>query len=281
MRKAIIILLVVFGFLTDHVMADERQNGNGTVGVRVHILNSPRQKAATRIRVLLPDNFDDNKRYRVLYLLPVEAGAATGYGDGMDEAQRRDLHNRFDVICVAPDFADLPWYADHPTDMKIQQEAYFIKEVLPTVDQNYPVLDGRKGRLLVGFSKSGWGAFSLLLRHPNLFEKAGAWDAPLMKDAPNQFGMGPIFGTQKNFDGYHLTELLKDATEKLGEDPRLIHVGYGNFHDHHREFEELLTGEKIPHVYRDGPQRKHTWGSGWLEQVVDLMLADDDASGDG
>ena len=50
-------------------------------------------------------------------------------------------------------------------------------------------------RLLLGFSKSGWGAFSLLLRYPERFGKAAAWDAPLMQERPDRFGMGEILGT--------------------------------------------------------------------------------------
>ena len=125
----------------------------------------------------------------------------------------------------------------------------------------------------MGFSKSGWGAFSALLRHPSLFDKAGAWDAPLTKAAPDEFGMGPIFGTQDNFEHYKLTTLVKKAKGELGEEPRLIHVGFGNFQEHHRAFEKLLETIQLPHIYRDGPKRKHNWGSGWLEQVVALMLA--------
>ena len=32
-----------------------------------------------------------------------------------------------------------------------------------------------RGRMLVGYSKSGWGAFTLLLRHPGVFSRAAAY----------------------------------------------------------------------------------------------------------
>ena len=31
---------------------------------------------------------------------------------------------------------------------------------------------------------------------------------------------------------------------------------------------------KIPHAYRDGPQRKHDWHSGWLPEAVHFLAAD-------
>ena len=73
--------------------------------------------------------------------------------------------------------------------MSLHQEKYLLEDVLPLVEGSYPVETGPDGRLLVGFSKSGWGAWSLLLRHPGVFGKAAAWDAPLMQDAPDRFGM--------------------------------------------------------------------------------------------
>ena len=102
----------------------------------------------------------------------------------------------------------MPWYADHPSDPEVRQESYFLKVVVPFVEQRVPGPADRDGRLLVGFSKSGWGAYSLLLRHPDHFGKAAAWDAPLMEQRPARFGMGPIFGTQENFEQYRITTLL-------------------------------------------------------------------------
>lgn len=241
-------------------------------GVRSHAVRSLRQRAATEIRVLLPEDFDRGKRYPVLYILPVEAARETRYGDGLVEAQRLGLHNRFQLICVAPTFADLPWYADHPTDEQLQQESYLLRDVIPFVDANYPVTPGPQGRLLVGFSKSGWGAFSLLLRHPDIFGKAAAWDAPLNMQAPDKYGMGPIFGTQANFEHYQITRLLAERANDLRAESRLFHLGYDNFREHHAAIESILLEQHIAHVYRDGPKRKHVWESGWLQEAVELLV---------
>ena len=157
-------------------------------------------------------------RCPVVYVLPVEAGNAHHYGDGLLEIQKRDLHRRFSAIFVAPTFAQLPWYADHPSDPEIRQESYFLKVVVPFIEQRYPARADRDGRLLVGFSKSGWGAYSLLLRHPDHFGKAAAWDAPLMEPRPARFGMGPIFGTQENFEQYQITTLARSPGPRPARD---------------------------------------------------------------
>jgi enterochelin esterase-like enzyme len=241
-------------------------------GFLVHSVRSSFQAGTVKICVLLPDNLDSSKKYPVLYVLPVEARDDNRYGDGLLEAKRTDLHNKHQLICVAPTFSHLPWYADHPTDKGIQQDAYFVKVVVPFIDRSYAALAERKGRLLVGFSKSGWGAWTLLLQHPEVFQKAAAWDAPLMKAAPNQFGMGPIFGTQENFQKYEVTRLLAQRADVLRKTDRLVLTGYGGFREHHQQAHQLLEKLGIGHQYRDGPQLKHHWNSGWLEEAVDLLV---------
>lgn len=274
MQIPIVVLLLLFA-------ADATQVSDAVVdehGFRVHRVTSEFQSGATLIRVLLPEKLEPDERMRVLYLLPVEANTEHRYGDGLLEAKKLDLANKHRLICVAPTFSHLPWYADHPTDKTIRQETYFVKVVVPTIERLYPAVAERDGRLLAGFSKSGYGAWSLLLRHPDHFARAAAWDAPLMKTAPDQFGMGPIYGTSENFSSYRLDNLLRDRAvalrPKAGEQStvRLIHLGYGNFRDHHQRAEAMLNELQIPHGYADSPKLEHTWHSGWLEEAAKRLL---------
>lgn len=281
---AIVLGLGVLSTHTPAAFSHEASQADATIspairqpdGLLVHAVRCSHQSGPTRIRVLVPDKMVDDTRYRVVYVLPVEAGDGTRYGDGLATIRKLGLHNRRQLIFVAPTFSDLPWYADHPTDPEIHQESYLLRVVLPLVEKTYPVRAERKGRLLLGFSKSGWGAFSLLLRHPDTFARAAAWDAPLMEDRPVRFGMGPIFGTQENFERYRITRLLRRrAPELRGKPPCLILTGYGNFRDQHIAAHKLMTELEIPHEYRDGPGRKHTWESGWLPEAVALLAGRD------
>jgi len=222
---------------------------------------------------LLPDKVEKGERYSVLYVLPVEAGNEQRYGDGLLEVKKHDLHNKHRAIVVAPTFSHLPWYADHPAKSEIRQETYFLKVVVPFIEKTYPVQAKAGGRLLLGFSKSGWGAFSLLLRHSEVFGKAAAWDAPLLMDGPGRYGSGDIFGTQENFEKYQITKLLKERAATFQKGKRLILLGYGNFRDQHEKAHALMTALKIAHEYRDGPARKHDWHSGWVSEAVELLLA--------
>ncbi len=241
-------------------------------GFLVHEVRSPYQAGVTRIRVLLPDQMEPGRRYPVVYVLPVEAGDENRYGDGLLEVKKHNLHNKLRVIFVAPTFSHLPWYADHPTKPDLRQETYFIQVVVPFIEKTYPAEARAAGRLLLGFSKSGWGAFSLLLRHPDRFGKAAAWDAPLAMARPDRYGMGEVFGTQENFEKYRIAGLLEARAGDLQKEKRLMLYGYGNFRDQHVQAHTLMTRLQIAHENRDGPPRRHDWHSGWVSEAVEWLV---------
>jgi S-formylglutathione hydrolase FrmB len=240
-------------------------------GILVHTVESALQAGPTQIRVLLPDRLEKDKRYPVVYVLPVEAGNGSQFGDGLLEVKKLDLHNKYGVIVVAPTFAHLPCYADHPTNEKLRQETYFTTVVVPAVESRYPAVAEARGRLLLGFSKSGWGAFCLLLRHPDQFGRAAAWDAPLTMVRP-QFGMNDIVGTQENFESYRLAALVEKQAKRLGPQPRLGIMGYASFREHHQSFHDQLVRLQVPHEYRDVRKPKHTWDAGWLAEAVEFLV---------
>ncbi|MGE3808267.1 MAG: alpha/beta hydrolase-fold protein [Gemmataceae bacterium] len=242
-------------------------------GIVQHTLASKFQGKPTLIRVLLPDQLEKGKRYRVIYVLPVEAGSESRFGDGLLEVKKLDLHNKLSVVFVAPTFSQLPWYADHPADAGKQQESYLLKDVLPFIEKNYPVSAERKGRLLLGFSKSGCGAFTLLLRHPDVFERAAAWDAPVALDKP-AYGGADIFGTQENYENYRIDKLLASKGKQLGKEKRLALTGYNNFRKHHQTIHALLDKLEIPHEYRDEKKDRHHWNAGWIEDSARFLVGE-------
>ncbi len=250
-------------------------DAHGVLHVAIH---SPRQRTPTELRIVKPTHIESGLRYPIVYLLPVEAANGSRWGDCMNVVTSQHLADRHQVIFVAPTFSDLPWYANHPTDSQLQQETYFLEDVLPLVRWLLPEgRHDRDGRLLVGFSKSGYGAWSLLLRHPELFGRAVAWDAPLMLNEPGKYGSGDIYGTADNFASYELTKLIEkyalptSAEASQPSTPRLIHLGYGNFRTEHEKMEARLKQLNVDHLYRDGPERKHHWESGWLPEAIELV----------
>ena len=112
----LLLLLVALPSPTMHAAEPQNESPAKNSPIKVHLVNSPYQRGTTKIRVLLPDNYQPTTHYRCLYVLPVEAGDQHQYGDGLQECLNTNIHNQYSLICVAPTFSDLPWYADHPTD---------------------------------------------------------------------------------------------------------------------------------------------------------------------
>jgi hypothetical protein len=243
---------------------------------------SPYQADSTTLRVLLPEKIVPGKSYQVLYILPVIENEARRFGDGLFEVLQYDFHNKYDLICVAPEFSSLPWYANHETDMNRQDEDHFLNTVIPFIDRQYPTLKSAEGRLLIGFSKSGWGAFSLLLRHPDIFYKSAGWDTGIridtgpIEEEERSKRIEQIFGSKKNFENYRLSTLLKQRGKLLGDEVRLFYYnvegkrGLGGA-DLHR----LLVELDIPHRYLFEPKRKHRWDSGWIPEAVSFLVDGD------
>lgn len=277
--RALLGCLFIIGLIADCGQAEDEFLEIGEIqrdedGILCHRLLSPYQDGKTEVRVLLPDQLDASRRYRVVYVLPVEAGRDSRYGDGLREVKTHNLHNIHQTMFVSPTFSRLPWYADHSTNLLIRQEAHFQKVVVPLIEKTYPASSRPRDRLLLGFSKSGWGAWSILLRHPDLFGRAVAWDAPLLMDDFDHFGADDIFGTPENFTNYHVSNLLRMNAETLRREKRLILTGNSNFREHHLQTHDLLEDLNIPHDFRLGPERLHVWHSGWMPESVELLLGE-------
>lgn len=246
-------------------------------GPLVHEIASPYQRTTTRIRVLLPDSYDPAKTYRTVYVLPVDPGNATQFGDGLRVVESANLHNVHDTVFVAPSFSDMPWYADHVSNVRIRQESHFMQVVVPYVESRYSLGTTPAERLLLGFSKSGYGAFSMLLRHPGFFGKAAAWDSPLaMSDPRTGWDYPKILGSVAHFANYRVTSLLPARADLLAAGPpRLILSGYSyrSFREQHATVVAQMRALGIPHIEVAGAQRAHVWSIGWVRPLVTQLLA--------
>ncbi len=268
--KHLLALFLGLAIVAQPASAGEPAGTKDANGFIVHEMDSPYQAGKCVVRILVPDRLEPGKKYPTIYVLPVEARDENRFGNGLLEVKKHDLHNKHQAVFVAPSFSTTPWYADHPTNPVLRQESHLLKVVIPFVEKTYPVRKETAGRLLLGFSKSGAGAFSLLLRHPDQFARALAFDAPLMRE---QMSKGQVvFGTQQNFEKYSVPRLLQETSPKLGGEKRLILLGKGFLQKQHVQAHALMDKLKIAHEFHEGTERKHTWDSGWVPEAVALLL---------
>ncbi len=244
-------------------------------GIRTWSISGPYQRGDNALRVLLPDGFSAAMPHRVLYVLPVEGGIGGEYGDGLTELRRWNAHNRHSLVCVAPAFDTCPWYGSHASDPTIRHAEHILHRVLPLVEERCAVSRRPEDRLLFGFSKSGWGAVSLLLRNPGTFAAACSWDAPLTLTGADfgKVGTAIHFGSAEQMERHMPVSLVsaQAATLRAGP-PRLTILGRDLWGPETAGFHELLTSLDIPHRYDDGLRFRHRWDSGWVGPALERFL---------
>ncbi|MEX0653518.1 MAG: alpha/beta hydrolase-fold protein [Phycisphaeraceae bacterium] len=286
MKPILACLIVLAASLPPSAFADDEAEvhiegpvANPDKGVATFTVTSPYLGQPSTIEVLLPDTIEADHTYRTLYVLPVEGGIGGQFGDGLAEVRKADAHNRHGLIGVTMSFDSVPWYGAHATD-ETKRHAAFIKEVVvPLIESRYPATGNPEDRLLIGFSKSGWGAVSLLLRDPDFFGAACAWDAPLMMtEAELRWGSRHHFGTPEQAAPYVPATLVPQRAAALTDGPpRLTILGKDLFGRHVRQFHELLNTHHVPHHYNNDLTFKHHWESGWVPEALEIFLAEPDS----
>lgn len=163
------------------------------------------------IRVLAPTNPAPGMPPRQLYVLPVDPGVDTlssTYSDGLEQVRLLNVPNFFNFTLIAPSFNYDPWYGDNINDPTKRMESFVIDDLVPFGD-TFAQPNSSPQRYLIGFSKSGNGVLTLILRHPGVFNAAAAWDASVQVNNLFAFPDLPVnFSTQANFNLYNIPALV-------------------------------------------------------------------------
>ena len=244
-----------------------------------HKVTSPFLGRATCVDVLLPDPLKPGHKYPVLCVLPVggEWDAQPPWGNGLAEMRKLDAANKYQMICVSMEFDTVPWYGSHATNPLIRHDQYLMQVVVPMVESRYPASAKPEDRWLFGFSKSGWGAVSLLLRHGDFFGRACSWDAPLFEGLTSmRFDMDKHYGTLEQVASYVPANCAKTEAKKFQGGPvRLSILGSDFFDPDGKRYHELLKELSIPHHFDNTLRYRHHWHTGWVAKALEIMLQND------
>ena len=128
----------------------------------------------THVRVLLPLEYElrPKRRWPVVYLLHAAMGDHTSWSKALEKLGSA---TNLPAVVVMPDGGHSGFYTDWfngGAGGSPAWEAYHVGELLPVIDSRYRTLAERGGRILMGASMGGFGAFSYAARHPDLFGAA-------------------------------------------------------------------------------------------------------------
>jgi hypothetical protein len=186
--------------------------------------------AATELEMLVPRSGGPAATSIVLALPVEDCGTSTKeYGSAIGLIRSSGWLAAHPAVAIAtPAFSTTPWFGDNPASSggpRVRQESYLTEVICPYLlggAHGLPIARNATVSLL-GFSKSGWGSFSLLLRNEKTFARAALWDAPTMlgadycawlrdhdKGKPQDlWGMMEVFGDCETWRKYSPIEIVE------------------------------------------------------------------------
>jgi S-formylglutathione hydrolase FrmB/cytochrome c2 len=248
--------------------------GTDATGAQVYDITWPTAGSQPiAVRVVTPQHPSTDYPHTFLYALPVESGISQStFGSGLTELANLDVEDQYNATIIEPIFPTDSWYADNPNDPTINYET-FVSSILPQwVDSTFDP-SGTDKNLLVGFSKSGYGALDLLLKYPSTFDAAAAFDFPADMSSYDYYGTDTSdeYGTQANFqNNYELDQSFIDTYKAPFTTQDRMWISEGpDFGGEVADFDSLLTSQGVMHTLSTAEMNDaHTWSVSWLSNAV-------------
>ena len=206
------------------------------------------------LRVLAPTHPSAGVPHSFLYVLPVEAGLGTVYGDGIATLEALDAQNQYNLTIVEPSFGIEPWYADNPNDF--EPPLRDVHDQRPrTVGDAEPVDDRPRAELADRFLEVGHRRTGSDSQAPRRLHVAASWDFPADMSSYSQFGgSANEYGTDANFQAnYRLTPIFLEGHKLpfIGSN-RIWIGGYQAFQTGH------VRLRRLAHFRRNRPHDRDT-----------------------
>lgn len=222
-------------------------------------------------RIILPENYNDETLYPVLYLLHGASGSHVDWHkNGILEKEAKN----YELIVVTPD-GENSWYVDSEIKKGSKYESYIINDLIPYVDAHYNTIDTFRGRAIAGLSMGGHGAITLASKHPDLFGSASSTSGVLdLVPLGDVTGKKEIFGDPKeNADLWvnNSAVTLADALKKSRRKPKIMFdIGFSDvFYKTNLDYHLKLYSLGIEHTFNVYPGN-HTWEF-WLGHLPEHL----------
>lgn len=223
---------------------------------------SSKMQAAVKNVIILPEEYNKEKRYPVLYLLHGYSGNHTSWIELKPSLPEEAT--RLNMIIVCPDGKN-SWYWDSPIDPKSQYETYVSSELVNYIDKNYSTIRSSEGRAITGLSMGGHGAMWLAIRHQDVFGACGSMSGGLdIRPYPNNWEMKKVIGNYKDNSSVWNNHTVINQINKLDSNSLAIIIDCGKsdfFFKVNEKIHQKLLYNNIPHDYiiRPGIHNSEYW----------------------
>lgn len=208
---------------------------NGNVDVTKVHFNGEGHPGRLMANVLLPDGYDEHRRWPVLYLLH---GAGETYTTWVRKTKAAEVAADLGAIVVMPDAAT-GFYTNWFNGGRRGEpgwERYFLDEVIPEVERRFPIRPERRWHAVAGFSMGGYGSAYLAAQRPDYFGSSGPMSGFLAPRRPEL----PLVFDYATGQSYQAIYGPADGAYAEGHDPVAL---AGNLRDT-RMF--VITGNGVP-----------------------------------
>lgn len=226
--------------------------------------------------IMLPDAYDGERRFPVIYLLH---GHDMKYTDWL--RVQRDLPRLADlygVILVCPDAAN-SWYWDSPVNPAMRYETYVAGELPEFIKTHYKTIDARWARAVTGLSMGGHGALWLAIRHQDVYGACGSMSGAVdIRPYPNKWNIEDSLGKYEDNPQRWAEHTVMTLLDKIVPGPltmkslpMIIDCGRDDiFCEINENLHRELLRRKIPHDYisRPGIHNGRYWRNAVLYQLL-------------
>ena len=184
-----------------------------------------------------------------LVFLPVTAPGDMTYGSVPKEIAGQDAVIR-DVS-----YPGLVWY-----NASVREEA--IKQI-----RNWEI----SSLVLVGFSKSGLGAWNIAREIPGLVRATIIFDAPVGRETP-AWEIDTFYCDATSWQADLPMRTVQAFADSLPQSHQLVLVSGDGYHEEMSSLSLELNTAGLDHVFLPRPHMKHHWNSGWIEEGVNALV---------
>ena len=211
--------------------------------------------------VILPPNYDPNKKYPVMYVLHGIMGSENDMVNGMGVQELMtglmSSGQAEEFIVVTPNMftsktMNSPSGINQQTCAEYDNFLYDIADsLIPFIEENYPVKTGRENRAITGFSMGGREAIYCGLMRPDLFGYVGgACPAPGITPGSDMFMQHPGCMQESEMK-------FRD----VGPEPAVFMItggtNDGTVGTFPKQYSDILTRNGVDHVYQSIPGGTH------------------------
>jgi pimeloyl-ACP methyl ester carboxylesterase len=127
--------------------------------------------------------------------------------------------------------------------------------------------------VLIGFSKSGLGAWNITVEAPELVAATVIFDAPVACETPPRWDLSPYYAGREEWLADLPIRRVGEYRRAVPLGHRLILISGEKFHDEMAALSQALRGSGVAHTFLPGRRREHHWQSGWIGEALEVLSA--------